>query len=84
MPLDGVELKEAMLKNLVISTSLHPDFERTFPLAMQWIAEGRVNLKPLITHRFPLSDIQQAYDTFRDRVDGAQKVLVEFPSLKKK
>jgi len=84
MPLDGVELKEAMLKNLVISTSLHPDFERTFPLAMQWIAEGRVNLKPLITHRFPLSEIQQAYDTFRDRVDGAQKVLVEFPSLKKK
>ncbi len=83
MPLDGVDLKAAMLKNLVISTSLHPDFERTFPLAMQWIAEGRVNLKPLITHRFPLAEIQQAFDTFRDRIDGAQKVLVEFPSLKK-
>ncbi len=80
--IDGVNLKAAMLKNLVISTSLHPDYERTFPLAMQWIAEGRVNLKPLITHRFPLSQIQQAYDTFRDRIDGAQKVLVEFPSWK--
>lgn len=80
--IDGVKLKSAMLKNLVISTSLHPDFERTFPLAMQWIAEGRVNLKPLITHRFPLSQIQQAFDTFRDRIDGAQKVLVEFPSWK--
>jgi threonine dehydrogenase-like Zn-dependent dehydrogenase len=83
IPADGVDLKGAMLKNLVISTSLHPDFERTFPLAMQWIAEGRVNLKPLITHRFPLAEIQQAFDTFRDRIDGAQKVLVEFPSLKK-
>jgi len=82
--IDGVKLRAAMLKNLVISTSLHPDFERTFPLAMQWIAEGRVNLKPLITHRFPLSQIQQAFDTFRDRVDGAQKVLVEFPSWKGK
>ncbi len=80
--IDGVKLRAAMLKNLVISTSVHPDFERTFPLAMQWIAEGRVNLEPLITHRFPLSQIQQAFDTFRDRVDGAQKVLVEFPSWK--
>lgn len=78
---DGVRLKPAMLKNLVITTSLHPDFERTFPLAMQWLAEGRVNLAPLITHRFPLSEIQQAFDTFRDRRDAAQKVLVEFPAL---
>lgn len=80
--IDGVMLRAAMWKNLSITTSLHPDFERTFPLAMQWIAEGRVNLTPLITHRFPLHDIQSAYDTFRDRVDGAQKVLVVFPSWK--
>ena len=79
--IDGILFKNAMLKNLTISTSLHPDFERTFPLAMQWIAEGRVNLAPLITHRFPLQQIQQAFDTFRDRKDGAQKVIVEFPSL---
>ncbi len=77
----GITWKSAMLKNLTISTSLHPDYERTFPLAMQWIAEGRVNLEPLITHRYSLPDIQQAYTVFRDRVNGAQKVLVEFPSL---
>ena len=80
--IDGVKLRAALFKNLVITTSIHPDFERTFPLAMQWIAEGRVNLKPLITHRFQLAQIQQAFDTFRDRIDGAQKVLVEFPSWK--
>ncbi len=80
--IDGVKLRAALFKNLIITTSIHPDFERTFPLAMQWIAEGRVNLRPLITHRFPLSQIQQAFDTFRDRIHGAQKVLVEFPSWK--
>jgi threonine dehydrogenase-like Zn-dependent dehydrogenase len=78
--IDGVALRAAMWKNLVIRTSLHPDFERTFPLAMQWIAEGRVDLRPLITHRFPLADLQTAFDTFRDRRDGAQKVLVVFPA----
>lgn len=80
--IDGVALRAAMWKNLSFTTSLHPDFERTFPLAMQWIAEGRVNLRPLITHRFALSEIQAAYEVFRDRIDGAQKVLVEFPSWK--
>ena len=70
-----------MWKNGSLLTSLHPDFERTFPLAMQWIAEGRVNLQPLLTHRFPLQQLQQAFDVFRDRTDGALKVLVEFPAL---
>lgn len=81
--IDGVRWKTAMDKNIVVLTSLHPDFERTFPLAMQWIAEGRVDLKPLVTHRFNLDNIQTAFDTFRDRTAGAQKVLVEFPALKK-
>ena len=80
-PLNGLNFKEAMLKNIRISTSLHPDFERTFPLAMQWLAEGRVDLTPLLTHRFPLERIQDAFDLFRDRQGGAIKVLVEFPAL---
>ena len=81
MPTDGLKLKDAMLKNVTIKTSLHPDFDTTFPLAMQWLAEGRVDLSPLLTHRFSLDQIQQAFDLFRDRQDGAIKVLVEFPSL---
>ena len=83
VPLDGLQFKAAMLKNLRILTSLHPDFERTFPLAMQWLAEGRVDLSPLLTHRFPLTQIQEAFDVFRDRKEGAVKVLVEFPALRK-
>jgi len=79
MPAPNIDLKGAMLKNIRILTSLHPDFERGFPLAMQWLGEGRVDLSPLLTHRFPLDQIQQAYDLFRDREDGAIKVLVDFP-----
>ena len=81
VPVPGFDLKAAMLRNITIRTSLHPDFERTFPLAMQWLAEGRVDLSPLLTHSFPLTQIQQAFDVFRDRKNGAIKVLVEFPAL---
>ena len=79
--IDGIRWKVALHKNLKIQTSVHPDFNRDFPIALQWIAERRVNVRPLLTHRFKLDQIQEAFDIFRDRTDGAQKVLVEFPAL---
>jgi len=81
IPTPQIDLRSAMWKNVRIVTSIHPSFERTFPLAMRWLGEGRVDLLPLLTHRFPVKDIQQAFDLFRDRKDGAVKVLVEFPAL---
>ena len=78
--IDGVRWREVLIKNLTIHTSVNPSFERDFPLAMRWIGEGRVDLSPLITHRFPLAEIQTAFETFRDRSDGALKVIIEFPS----
>ncbi len=82
VPIPQIDLRAAMWKNVRILTSIHPTFERAFPLAMRWLAEGRVDLSPLLTHRYPLAQIQQAFDLFRDRRDGAVKVLVEFPALK--
>jgi threonine dehydrogenase-like Zn-dependent dehydrogenase len=49
---------------------------------MRWIAEGRLNVAPIITHRFPLEQIQDAFNTFRHRRDGALKVFVDFPARK--
>ena len=78
--IDGLRWRELFFKNIKVHTSVNPDFDRDFPLAMRWISEGRIDLSPLITHRFPLKDIQEAYETFRDKKDEALKVLVEFPS----
>lgn len=74
-----VPWRQILYKNLSIQTSVEPDFERDFPLAMQWIGEGRIDLRPLLTHRYAVADAQQAFETFRDRTDGALKVLLEFP-----
>jgi threonine dehydrogenase-like Zn-dependent dehydrogenase len=79
--IDGVCWRELFVKNLTVHTSVNPDFDVDFPLAMQWIAEGRIDVRSLVTHRFPLSEIQRAFETFRDHTDGALKVLVEFPAL---
>jgi threonine dehydrogenase-like Zn-dependent dehydrogenase len=75
--IDGVAWRKAFYKNLTIQTSVDPDFERDFPLAMRWIAEKRIDVTPLVTHTFALGEVQTAYETFRDRRDGALKVFLD-------
>ena len=77
--IQDVRWRDLFFKNITVHTSVNPDFGRDFPLAMRWISEGRIHLEPLITHSFPLRDIQKAFETFRDKKDGALKVQVRFP-----
>jgi threonine dehydrogenase-like Zn-dependent dehydrogenase len=78
--IDGVRWRDLFLKNLTVHTSVNPDFRRDFPLAMQWISQGRIDVSHIITHRFPLQEIQNAFELFRHRQDGALKVLIDFPA----
>ena len=80
--INGLRWRDLFFKNVTVHTSVNPDFRRDFPLAMQWIQEGRINVSPIITHRFPLSRLQEAFELFRDRKEGAIKVIVTFPALK--
>jgi threonine dehydrogenase-like Zn-dependent dehydrogenase len=81
VPPETIELnyREMFYRNVSIHTTVNPDFDRDFPLAMRWIAENRIDLTPLVTHHYPLGEVQAAFDTFKERRDGAQKVLLEFP-----
>ncbi len=45
--------------------------------AIPLMSDGRINLKPLITHTFGLDDINEALDTFTQRKDNAIKVVVK-------
>lgn len=44
---------------------------------LQLIAQGRIDTTPLITHRFPLSEIEEAYRIFENRLDGVIKIAIE-------
>ena len=43
---------------------------------MQLISEGRIDTTHLITHRYPLSRIQEAYDLFANRTDNVIKTAI--------
>lgn len=41
------------------------------------IEDGKIDTTPLITHTYPLSQIEEAYELFENRRDGVIKVAVE-------
>lgn len=43
---------------------------------LKLIEEGKIDTTPLITHRFPLSQIEEAYQVFENRLDGVIKVAI--------
>ncbi|MEM9348978.1 MAG: alcohol dehydrogenase catalytic domain-containing protein [Pseudomonadota bacterium] len=45
--------------------------------AIAMMAEGRVDLTPLMSHRFPLSEFATALDVYEGRKDGAMKVAIK-------
>ncbi len=78
--LHEVAWRKLFFKNISVHTSVNPDFDLDFPLAMRWISEDRIDLAPLLTHRYELAEIQTAFETFHAKKDGALKVVVEFPA----
>lgn len=43
---------------------------------LKLIEQGKINTTPLITHTFPLSEIQTAYNIFENKLDGVMKIAV--------
>lgn len=43
---------------------------------LRLIEQGKIDTTPLITHRFPLREIEEAYRVFEHRLDGVIKVAI--------
>ena len=62
-------------KNLIFKTGGVDGCDCAEILSM--IEDGLIDTTPLITHRFTLSEIEQAYHIFENKLDGVIKVAVE-------
>jgi len=66
----------AGLADLKIVTTLCPGGKERMRRLLAVVASGRVDLKPLVTHRFKLDRIEAAYDLFSHQRDGVLKVAI--------
>ena len=73
IPLDAFT---AGLGDHKIITTLCPGGKERMRRLMAVIESGRVDTRPLVTHRFKLDDIEAAYDLFSHQRDGVLKVAI--------
>lgn len=59
-----------------IVTTLCPGGKERMRRLMAVVASGRIDLKPLVTHRFKLDAIEAAYELFGHQRDGVLKVAI--------
>ncbi len=73
IPLDAFA---AGLGEKSIRTALCPGGKERMRRMIDVIASGRVDLKGLVTHRFGIDRIEEAYDLFANQRDGVLKVAI--------
>lgn len=77
IPTTGIELdmQRLVLDELEVvgSRASAGEMRHVIPL----VEQGRIRVRDIITHRFPLSDYATALATFHDRASGAIKIIVE-------
>ena len=73
IPLDAFA---AGLGDHKIVTTLCPGGKERMRRLMAAVAASRVDLRPLVTHRFTLDQIEEAYDLFANQRDGVLKVAI--------
>jgi L-iditol 2-dehydrogenase len=70
-----LDLQDLVLyeKELIGVRASAGEMRRVIPL----VVDGRIRVKELHTHTFPLEEFDQALKTFNERLGGALKVIVE-------
>ncbi len=66
----------AGLGDHTIVTTLCPGGKERMRRLLRVVASQRVDLQPLVTHRYKLADIEAAYDLFSHQRDGVLKVAI--------
>lgn len=52
-------------------------YANQYPKALRLISGGLINVKPLVTHRFPLREAVKAFHVAADPKQGAIKVQIQ-------
>ena len=73
---DNFPLGQSFDKGVTIKCGQSPAHKYADQL-LAWVAEGKVRLNDIITHRLPLTQIEHAYAIFQKKEDNCVKVVLD-------
>lgn len=78
VPFDHTEMfKKRANAYTILGAQIEPGL-KTFRRALRMIAEGEIDMAPIVTHKFDIADIATAFDLAKSRRDGVVKVGITF------
>ena len=69
---------EFFRKNIKFLCSVGPDVQNDFPLAMDMIAQGRIDVSPIITHHLPFTEVQKGFEMALHKKNEAIKIVLDY------
>ena len=74
----SLQFLKLFVNEVRIITTVGPDPQKDYSLALDWIVQGRLDVRPILSHALPLEEIQQAFEMAFDcpSEHGAVKVVL--------
>ncbi len=80
-PINNIDFADFLMKDLTMVAAAGA--QNTFSQAIKIISSGAVDIEKVITHSFPLEEIEHAFEVTDKRLDGvAKSIVVVDPDLK--
>jgi L-iditol 2-dehydrogenase len=76
---DRLSMDHSTARRKGLTISLSRRMKHTYPNAIELAQKGLVDLKGLVSHRFPLAETPQAFALNADYRDNVVKVMVIYP-----
>ncbi len=71
-----IAFRDFFIKEGRLINSVGPDIQREFPIAVELVATGALDVGPLVTHQLPLHEAEAGFALFASRRDGVIKVVL--------
>jgi len=74
---DRFEMKQSTARRKGLTILMSRRMKHTYPRAIRLVREGRIDLRGLVSHRFPLQRAAEAFRLNADYQDNVVKVVIE-------
>lgn len=76
-PIDEITIRASHPRRKQLSVQFIRRSAHTLRQALELVATGKIDIKPWITHRFPLEEVSEAFELVEQYADGVLKAVIE-------